>query len=232
MKQRIDHVAPFALVALFTIVVQGLSLMEFLPLPIALLAGAGWAVLIGLVARWIRRRPALSAWVEDGLVALGCVTMALLAFGGAIGLVMLGAALDSSSITGETMVTMFLPSIPVAIAANVPTELVILPGLLVLGWRPGTRRILFVAAAAVYLVHRVWTYLVFAPDRLDFAAAERSTAVLTTAEKDQFAAALHVDDPRWALNLLIFAIILLSAFVSSRGRQEEGSRSAVRRRRR
>jgi hypothetical protein len=214
MEQRIDRIAPLALVAVFTVVVQGLSLMEFLPLPIALLIGAGWAILIGLAARWANRRPPLSAWVEDGLVALGCVTMALFAFGGAIGLLMLSAALDSSSITGETMVTMFLPSIPIAIAANVPTELVIIPGLLILGWRPGARRILFVTAAALYFVLRIWTYLVFAPDRLDFAAAERSTAVLTTTEKAQFAAALHVDDPRWILNLLIFAAFLVSAFFS------------------
>jgi hypothetical protein len=214
MKQRIDRIAPFALVAVFTVVVEGLSLMEFIPLPIALLIGAGWAVLIGVCARWVSRRPALSAWAEDGLVALGCVTMALFAFGGAIGLMMLGAALESSSITGETMVTMFLPSIPIAIAANVPTELVIIPGLLVLGWRPGIRRTLFVSAATLYFVHRIWTYLVFAPDRLDFAAAERSTAALTAAEKDQFTAALHVDDPRWILNLLIFAVFLLSAFFS------------------
>jgi hypothetical protein len=59
---------------------------------------------------------------------------------------------------------------------------------------------------------------VFAPDRLDFAAAERSTAVMTAAETDQFAAALHVDGPRWILNLLIFAVFLLSAF-SSRVRE-------------
>ncbi|WFE47783.1 hypothetical protein [Verrucosispora sp. WMMD1129] len=151
MKQRADRIASFALVVAFTVVVQGLSLMEFLPLPIALLIGAGWAVLI---------------------------------------------------------------CIPIAIAANVPTELVIIPVLLVLGWRPGSRRILFVTAAALYFVHRIWTYLVFAPDRLDFAAAERSTAVLTAAEKDQFTAALHVDDPRWINNLLIFAVLLLSAFFS------------------
>lgn len=214
MEQRIDRIASFALVAVFTVVVQGLSLMEFLPPPIALLIGAGWAVLIWFAARWTSHRPTVSAWAEDGLVALGCVTMALFAFGGAIGLTMLGAALDSSSITGETMVAMFLPSIPIAIAANVPTELVIMPVLLVLGWRPGTRRTLFVTAAALYFVHRIWTYLVFAPDRLDFAAAERSTAVLTVTERDQFAAALHVDDPRWILNLLIFAVFLLSAFLS------------------
>ncbi len=221
MKQRIDPIAPLALVTVFTVVVQGLSLMEFLPLPIALLIGAGWAALIGLAARWASRRPALSAWAEDCLVALGCVTMALFAFGGAIGLMMLGTALDSSSITGETMVTMFLPSIPIAIAANVPTELVIIPGLLILGWRPGPRRILFITAAGLYFVLRIWTYLVFVPDRLDFAAAQRSTAVLTAAQKDQFTAALHVDDPRWILNLLIFA----ARGLSSRKRSSRASRS-------
>ncbi|MFF0255686.1 hypothetical protein ACFYPW_24645 [Micromonospora zamorensis] len=47
---------------------------------------------------------------------------------------------------------------------------------------------------------------------MDFAAAERSAAVLTAAEKDQLTAALHVDDPRWILNLVIFAVFLLSAF--------------------
>ena len=81
MKQRLDQVAPFAVVTVFTVVVQGLSLKEFLPLPIALLIGAGWAVLIGHAARWVSRRSALSAWAEDGLVALGCIAMGLFAFG-------------------------------------------------------------------------------------------------------------------------------------------------------
>jgi hypothetical protein len=214
MKQPTGQLVPFILVAVFTVVVQGLSLTEFVALPVALLIGVGWAAVIGLLARWISRRPALSAWVEDGLVALGCVAMALFAFGGAVGLLMLGTALDSSSITAETMVTMFLPSIPIAIAANVPTELIVIPMLLVLGWRPGIRRILLVTAAGLYFVLRIWTYLVFAPDRLDFAAAQRSTAVLTAAEKQEFAAALHVDDPRWIVNLGIFTVLLLAAFCS------------------
>jgi hypothetical protein len=229
MEQRLAGIAPFALVAVFTVVVQGLSLMEFLPLPLALLIGAAWAALIGSAAHRVSRRPVLSAWTEDGLVALGCVAMALFAFGGAIGLLMLGTALDSSSITGETMVTMFLPSIPIAIAANVPTELVVIPGLLVLGWRPGVRRILFVTAAATYFVLRIWTYLTFAPDRLDFAEAERSTTVLTAADKEQYAAALHVDDPRWVLILLIFAILLLAAFFS-RVRETADTSAPARRR--
>lgn len=53
----------------------------------------------------------------------------------------------------------------------------------------------------------------FAPDRLDLAAAERFTAVLDATEKAEFAAALHVDDPRWNLNLVIFAIFVLAAYL-------------------
>jgi hypothetical protein len=214
MQRTIDRALPYGLAAVFTVVVQGLSLAEFLPVPLALLAGATWAGMIGLIASRVRRKPTVSAWVEDGLVALGATAMALFAFGGAVGLMMMGAALDSSSVTGETMVSMFLPSIPIAIAANVPTELFVIPGLLILGWRTGFRRVLIVVAAGLYFVLRVWTYLVFAADRLDLADAERSTTPLTAAERVRFAAAFHVDDPRWILNLLIFAVFLAAAFLS------------------
>lgn len=215
MKRDIAALAlPGCLVVAFTVVIQGLSLAEFVPVPVALLAGAGWAVVIGLVAIWIRRKATTSAWVEDGLVALGCTAMALLAFGGAIALRMMSTALDSSSITGESMMMMFLPSMIIVIATNVVTELFVIPGLLILGWRTGSRRILLVGAAGLYFVHRIWTYLVFASDRLDFTAAERSTTPLTAAEREQFAEGFHLDDPRWILNLVIFAVFLVAAFQS------------------
>jgi len=191
--------------------------MEFLPVPAALLIGASWAAAIGFVAYRVSRRPALRFWVEQCLLGLGCTAMALFAFGGAVGLLTWRTALDSSSITGETMVTMFLPSIPIAIAANVPTELILIPVLLILTWRPGARRILVVAAAGCYFVLRIWSYLVFVPDRLDFAAAERSTTPLTAAERTEFAEALHVNDPRWILNLVIFLCLLLAAFAPAAG---------------
>jgi hypothetical protein len=214
MKRSVTLAVPLCLAAVFTIAIQGLSLAEFLPVPVALLAGAGWAIAIGFVAVLIRRRATLSAWVEDTLVALGGMAMALFAFGGAIGIMLMNAALDSSSITGETMMQMFLPSIPIAIAANVPTELFIIPALLILGWRRGIRRVLIVVAAGLYFIHRIWTYLVFASDRLDFAGAERSTNPMSPAERERFADGLHLDDPRWILNFLIFAVFLLAAFLS------------------
>ena len=167
-----------------------------------------------MIAIRIRSKVTLSAWLEDALVVVGAVAMAFFAFGGLVGILLLSSALESSSLSGETLVLMFLPSIPLAIIANAPVELLVVPMLLILGWREGTRRILIVAAAALYFVHRVWTYLVFASDRLDFAETEKSTTPLTTAERQQFYADLHLDDPRWILNLAIFGVFLLAAHFS------------------
>ncbi len=191
-------------------------------MPVAVLLGAAWAVVIGSGAHAVRRRPGVSARVESTLIGLGVTTMALFGFGGAIGILLWNAALTSPSITGETMVKLFLPSIPIAIAANVPTELVIIPALLIIGWRPGRRRFLIVLAAALYFVLRIWTYAVFARDRLDFAAAEGSSAPLTTAERSHFEAGLHLDDPRWILNLVIFGVLLLAAFAQPGPRRRDG----------
>jgi hypothetical protein len=127
---------------------------------------------------------------------------------------MLGTALDTSSVTGEVVIAMFLPSIPIAILANAPTELVIVPVLLILGWRRGTRRVLILVAAGLYFMLRIWTYLVFAGARLDFAEAEHSTTRLTAAERAEFSDGLHVDDPRWIVNLAIFVVFLAAAYFS------------------
>ncbi|GAA0252737.1 hypothetical protein [Cryptosporangium japonicum] len=202
------------LATVFTLVVQGLSLVEFLPAPIAVGVAAVWAALVAVVARWVARGPVRRAWTEDVLVALGATTMALFAFGGAIGLLMLRTALGTESVTGEVMIAMFLPSIPIAILANVPIELVVIPVLLIVGWRPGLRRVLILVAAGLYFLLRIWTYLVFAGARLDFAGAEHSTARLTAAERAEFARGLHVGDPRWLVNLVIFAVFLVAAFGS------------------
>jgi hypothetical protein len=97
--------------------------------------------------------------------------------------------------------------------------------------------ILIGAAAALYFVPRVWTYLGFASDGLDFAETEKSTTPLTAAERQQFHAELHLDDPRWILNLAIFAVFLLAAHFSrvrelkaatgSAGSQRPHSRSSM-----
>jgi hypothetical protein len=213
-KGRKQWLLPFCLSVSFTVAIQTLGLSEFLPVPVALLAAAGWGIAIGVIAIRITNKVRLSAWLEDALVVVGAVSMAFFAFGGLVGILLLSSALKSSSLSGETLVLMFLPSIPLAIIANAPVELLVIPVLLILGWRQGTRRILILAAAVLYFVHRVWTYLVFVSDRLDFAETEKSTNPLTAAERQQFYTDLHLDDPRWILNLTIFAVFLLAAHFS------------------
>ncbi|WP_166663915.1 hypothetical protein [Actinophytocola oryzae] len=37
---------------------------------------------------------------------------------------------------------------------------------------------------------------------------------MTAAERAEFAGAFHVDDPRWILDLVIFAVLLAAAYLS------------------
>jgi hypothetical protein len=207
-----ERLQPFFLAVPFTTVVTGLfNLSEPLSVPLGLLAGAGWGVALGLVLTWIGRKEGPAAWAEDTLVVAGVTAVAFAACGGLMALLMLAGALDSPSLTGETLLKLFLPAIPFYIVANSVLELLIIPGLLYLGWREGPRRILIVAAAGMYFALRVWTYLAFVPARLGFAGEGHTNAPLTAAERQQAYQELMVDDPRWIVLLVIFGILLVAA---------------------
>jgi hypothetical protein len=204
--------APFLLAVSFTATITGLfNLSDSLPIPVAVIAGAAWGVVVGLTATWLRSKPTAGAWVEDSLVFVGVFAVAFAGCGGVMALLVLNGALSSSSLTGETLEAMFLPMIPFYIAANAPLELLIIPGLLVLGWRAGNRRILIVVAAALYFALRVWTYLAYRPARLGFAESGHTAAPMTAAERHQAYLELKVDDPRWILLLLILALFIAAA---------------------
>jgi hypothetical protein len=205
-------VKPVLLAVAFSATITGLfNLSDFMPVPAAVAAGASWGIVLGLLATWLRSKPKAAAWVEDSLVFLGVVALAFAGCGGVMALLMLNGALGSSSLTGETLEAMFLPMIPYYIAANAPLELVIMPVLLVLGWRTGKRRVLIVTGATLYFAMRVWTYIAFAPARLGFAESDHTGAPMTVAERHQAHLDLKVDDPRWILVLTIFAIFLVAA---------------------
>jgi hypothetical protein len=207
-----ERFQPFFLAVPFTTVVTGLfNLSELLSIPLGLLAGAAWGIALGLVLTRLRRMEALAAWLEDALVVAGITAVAFAACGGLMALLMLAGALDSPSLTGETLLKLFLPTIPFYIIANSVLELLIVPCLLYVGWRAGRRRILFVAAAGLYFLLRVWTYLAFVPARLGFAEEGQTNAPLSALERQQAYQELMVNDPRWILLLVIFGILLLAA---------------------
>lgn len=221
------QLVPIGLAVVFATVITGwFNLSAALPLPLAVLAGAVWGAVIGWVGLRLRtRRRVLGAWLEDGFVCLGAVAFAFASCGGLMAILLWDGALNSGSVTGETLEASFLPSIPFYIAVNGVLEMLIMPAALVLGWRPGPRRVLIVATAAAYFAMRVWTYLTFVPARLAWADSDHSAQALTAAERQQAASDLMLHDPRWALELVMFAALLVAAHWS-RVRDQRAGRTA------
>ena len=206
-----EWLQPFFLAVPFTAIVTGLfNLSDTLSVPGGLLVGAAWGVVLGLIVGLIRKNDVVAAWFEDVLVVLGATAVAFAAAGGVMALLMLAGALESATLTGETLLKLFLPTIPFYIVANAALELLIIPGLLFIGWRAGKRRILIIGAAALYFLLRVWTYLAFVPSRMGFAEAGHTSTPMTEAERQQAYTELMLDDPRWIVLLVIFEILVLA----------------------
>jgi hypothetical protein len=203
-------ITPILVITAFTTVITGLfNLSEFLPLPVALLAGAALGVVISLAGQWIRSRP-WGARCTDVFVGLGAVGFAFAGCGGLMAILLLNGALDSGSLTGETLESTFLPSIPYYIAVNGVLEMLIIPAVVALCWQPGRRRVLIIATAAAYFAMRVWTYLAFVPARLGWAESSHAANTLTSAERRQAADDLFLADPRWAMLLVMFVAFLVA----------------------
>ncbi|GIE95483.1 hypothetical protein [Paractinoplanes rishiriensis] len=193
---------PLVPVMVFSTVVTGwFNLSEFLPVPLAVLAGAAWGAGIGLLGLRLRA----VSWLEEVVVSLGAVGSAFAGCGGLMAILLLNGAMDSASLTGETLESTFLPSIPYYIAVNSILELVVIPLLIVLC----RRRVPVLAAAALYFLMRVWTYLAFVPARMGWAESDHSAQVLTPAERHQAAQDLMLDDPRWIMLLVMFGLLLV-----------------------
>jgi hypothetical protein len=203
---------PYSLVIPFSAVITGLfNLGEVVPWPIAIVLGAVWGAVVSLTAYWIVRSAGRAAWAEDILVVLGITGFAFAGCGGLMAILLLNGALDSTSLTGDALEQMFLPSIPYYIVANSILEIFVIPLILYVAWRPGRRRILIVAAAALYFAMRVWTYVAFVPARLGWADSDHSNQPLTAAERSQASSDLMLNDPRWILLLIMFALFLAAA---------------------
>jgi hypothetical protein len=224
-----DRLVPTVLVVVFTTLITGwFNLSEAMPLPLAVLAGAAWGLLLGWAASRLRRDPTMGAWLEDAFVYLGTVGFAFAGCGGLMAILLLNGALESSSVTGETLQSTFLPAIPYYIIVNSILEILIIPAVIAFSWRPGPRRVLILAGAALYFGMRVWTYLAFVPARLGWADEDHAAQVLTAVARQQAAQDLMLNDPRWALLLAMMAIFLIAAHLSRVREQKLLSVPAVR----
>ncbi|WP_021594558.1 SgcJ/EcaC family oxidoreductase [Actinomadura welshii] len=147
---------PYAVMVPSLVIAQAVSFrstgMGSAGLAVGGLAGLGWALLVGWVTGRIGTTSERRSKSEDVFVFCGVICAAFLCCGGVMVILLMGAALDESSTTHQTLSAMMAPTLPYYIVGNTAMELLIVPAALFLGWRVGRdtmTRIHAMVAAAV-----------------------------------------------------------------------------------
>jgi hypothetical protein len=128
--------------------------------------------------------------------------------GGLMYMFLFNSVLDEPSTTYAALAALMRPTVPYFIVVNSAMELFIVPLVIFLNWRAEPRRKWLIASATlIYLVMRIWTYLVYAGPRL-----ATGTHPLSEADVAWFKQTL-VSDYRFVLNALSLIFFTLAAFL-------------------
>jgi len=173
--------------------------------------GFGWSLSLGFVAGRLSRRESWKPHLADAPVFVAVIASGLLIGGGLMYGLLMNAALGEPSTTYTTLSALMRPAVPYFIAVNTLMEALVIPLVVFLNWHIPKRRTLILVAVMVYFAMRVWTYLTYAPSRLDI-----TTHPLSAAEAEWFKETLKTDY-RGVLNVVTHAAFILAAFVPSRG---------------
>ncbi|MGH3915529.1 MAG: hypothetical protein ACRDTC_19295 [Pseudonocardiaceae bacterium] len=214
---------PYMVAIPFTVIVYALSLrstgLGAVGVPIGAAVGLGWALLLGFIAARVGRHQGWNAKVEDALVFVGVIATAFLLCGGIMASLLIGGALNEPSTTYETLSALMFPTLPYFIISNSLMELFVIPAIVFFGWRSGTRRILLLWSVAAYFAMRVWTYLVYAENRI-----ETATGALSAEDVQWYKDTLAVDY-RPVLIAVMLILLLLAAFLPARSWASRSRRS-------
>jgi hypothetical protein len=208
---------PFGAVASFSVIVSALY-GTVLPFGAwgylgGAVGGLLWVWLLGRLTRHWRAGVTRDGLGPDAPVFTAVVATGLLLGGGVMYVLLFRSVLDEPTTTYAVLSALMRPTVPFFIVVNSLMELLIVPTALYLNWTAMPRRKgLVLAAALVYLVTRVWTYLVYAERRLVV-----STQPLTAADVGWYVATLATDY-RLALVAVTHALFSLAAFVRPGGR--------------
>ena len=145
------------------------------------------------------------------LLLFACVIVAgSLVGGGVLYLLLFWSVLREPSTTYAALSALMRPTVPFFIALNSAMEVVFIPLVVFLNWNTeARRRWIIVIAAGIYVVHRAWTYLVYAERRL-----ATGTSSLSEADVEWYTRTLATDY-RVVLNAIIFALFTAAAFLNS-----------------
>jgi hypothetical protein len=106
---------------------------------------------------------------------------------------------------------------------NTPVEWLLVPATLLLTWRVPRQRRLVLAAAVIFVVARVWTYLWFVPQVIDWSEAPAGVP-LSPEQLDQAGLWVDLSWIRLAINLATVTLVLLAAFVPVGEKEREDGR--------
>jgi len=183
--------------------------------------GFVWGLSLGLVAGRLGRREGWRPRLADAPVSLAVVASGLLIGGGLMYGLLMEAALREPSTTYATLSAMMRPAVPYFIAVNTLMEAFVVPLAVYWNWHVPRRRTLIAVAVAAYFAMRVWSYLTYAPARLDI-----STRPLSAAEAEWFRETLRTDY-RGVLNVITHVAFILAAFVPPRAAAASEGRAAA-----
>jgi len=165
--------------------------------------GLVWAISLGSVVERLMRHDHWKQWLANGSVFIVIVASGLMLGGGVMyGLLMRAAA----SGPVEVLSAMMQPTIPFFIILNTPLELAAVPCALLANWHNGARRRLILPAAASFYALRIWSYVVYVPNRMAIASRP-----LSPNDLEWFQRSMEVDY-RSLLLAIVFVGFTITAF--------------------
>jgi hypothetical protein len=174
------------------------------------LAGFVWSLLAGAVSSWLSQDATIAALSADAVLFACVIVAGSLVGGGVLYLLLFWSVLREPSTTYAALSALMRPTVPFFIALNSAMEILFVPLVVFLNWNTeARRRWVIVIAAGIYVVHRAWTYLVYAERRL-----ATGTSPLSEADVEWYTRTLATDY-RVVLNAIIFALFTVATFLSS-----------------
>jgi hypothetical protein len=169
--------------------------------------GLVWSLLVGSASAWLQR-DAATALLGANASLFACIIASGLLMGGYLYGRAVGSVLAEPTATYAVLSALMRPAVPYFIGINSAMELLFVPFGLFLNWNAApARRWIVAAAAALYVAHRAWTYLVYAERRL-------ATGTSPLSEDDvAWYRRTFASDYRTVLNALIFALFAAAAFL-------------------
>jgi hypothetical protein len=174
------------------------------------LAGFVWSLVAGVVSSWLSQDATIAALSADAVLFACVIVAGSLVGGGVLYLLLFWSVLREPSTTYAVLSALMRPTVPFFIALNSAMEVLFVPLVVFLNWNTeARRRWIIVIAAGIYVVHRGWTYLVYAERRL-----ATGTSPLSEADVGWYTRTLATDY-RVVLNAIIFALFTAAAFLNS-----------------